>query len=268
VADNALLLEVLAGPDGYDPRQYNVQTQPYASLLEGGVAGMKIGVVSEGFALPNAEADVNTKVRAAAARLAALGAVVEEISIPMHLLGGALWTPIGVEGLTQTMMHGDGYGVSRPDLYVTSLMDHHRNWRSRANEMSETTKLFTLLGSYIRRQHGSRYYGKAMNITRLLRAAYDEALSRFDLLLMPTTPIKAAALPPPGASREVVVEHALNMIGNTAPFDITHHPAMAIPCGLSDGLPISMMLIGKHWDEATIYRAAYAFEQSADWKLM
>jgi amidase len=58
------------------------------------------------------------------------------------------------------------------------------------------------------------------------------------------------------------------MITNTAPFDISHHPAMAIPCGMSDGLPISMMLVGKHFDEATIYRAAYAFEQSEDWTSM
>lgn len=266
VADNALLLEVLAGPDGYDPRQYNVKTQPYSQMLEGGVAGMRIGVVTEGFQQPNAEAAVNDSVRAAAARLAGLGAVVEEISIPMHLLGAALWTPIGVEGLTQTMMHGDGYGVSRPDLYVTSLMDFHRNWRTRANEMSETTKLFTLLGTYIRKHHGSRYFGKATNITRLLTAAYDAALAQYDLLLMPTTPIKAQPFPPQGAPREEIVSHALNMISNTAPFDITHHPAMAIPCGLSEGLPTSMMLIGKHWDEATIYRAAYAFEQSGDWK--
>ena len=265
VADNALLLEVLAGPDGYDPRQYHVKTQPYSQMLEGGVAGMRIGVVTEGFQQPNAEAAVNDSVRAAAARLAALGAVVEEISIPMHLLGAALWTPIGVEGLTQTMMHGDGYGVSRPDLYVTSLMDFHRNWRTRANEMSETTKLFTLLGTYIRKHHGSRYFGKATNITRLLTAAYDAALAQYDLLLMPTTPIKAQAFPPAGAPREEIVSHALNMISNTAPFDITHHPAMAIPCGMSEGLPTSMMLIGKHWDEATIYRAAYAFEQSGDW---
>jgi amidase len=265
VTDNALLLEVLAGPDGYDPRQYNVQTQPYSQMLEGGVAGMRIGIVTEGFQQPNAEAAVNDSVRAAAARLAALGAVVEEISIPMHLLGAALWTPIGVEGLTQTMMHGDGYGVSRPDLYVTSLMDFHRNWRTRANEMSETTKLFTLLGTYIRKHHGSRYFGKATNITRLLTAAYDAALAQYDLLLMPTTPIKAQPFPPAGAPREEIVSHALNMISNTAPFDITHHPAMAIPCGMSEGLPTSMMLIGKHWDEATIYRAAYAFEQSGDW---
>jgi amidase len=268
VAENALLLEVLAGPDGYDPRQYDVKVHPYASMLEGGVAGMKIGIVIEGFAQPNAQADVNAKVRAAAARLKKLGAIVSEVSIPMHLLGPALWTPIGVEGLTQTMMHGDGYGVSRPDLYVTSLMDFHRNWRSRANELSETTKLFTLLGTYIRKYHGSRYYGKAMNITRLLTAAYDDALAQYDLLLMPTTPIQASELPPPNAPRELIIERALNMISNTAPFDITHHPAMAIPCGMSDGLPVSMMLVGKHWDEPTIYRAAYAFEQSDEWAKM
>ncbi len=265
VADNALLLEVLAGPDGYDPRQYNVKTQPYTQMLQGGVAGMRIGVVSEGFQQANAEADVNASVRAAAARLAGLGAVVEEVSIPMHLLGAALWTPIGVEGLTQTMMHGDAYGVSRPDLYVTSLMDFHRQWRTRADEMSETTKLFTLLGTYIRKHHGSRYYGKATNITRRLTAAYDAALANYDLLLMPTTPIKASEIPPAGCPRELIIDRSLNMISNTAPFDITHHPAMAIPCGMSDGLPLSMMLIGKHWDEATIYRAAYAFEQSGDW---
>src|SRR5215208_5973138 len=234
VADNALLLEVLAGPDGYDPRQYDVKVHPYASMLEGGVAGMKIGIVKEGFAQPNSEEDVNAKVRAAASQLKKLGAQVSEVSIPMHLLGPALWIPIGVEGLTQTMMYGDGYGVSRPDLYVTSLMDFPRNWRSRGNEMSETTKLFTLLGTYIRKYHGSRYYGKAMNITRLLTAAYDQALAQYDLLLMPTTPIKAHELPPPNAPRELVVERALNMISNTAPFDITHHPAMAIPCGMSD----------------------------------
>ena len=265
VADNALLLEVIAGPDGYDPRQYGVHVQPYASLLEGGVAGMKVALVTEGFEQGNSEADVNAKVRDAAARLERMGAVVSEVSIPMHHLGSALWTPIGVEGLTQTMMHGDGYGVSRPDLYVTSLMDFHRNWRSRANEMSETTKLFTLLGTYIRQQHGSRYYGKAINVARRLTAAYDAVLAEHDLLLMPTTPIKASPLPPADAPRELVIERALNMISNTAPFDLTHHPAMAIPCGMSEGLPVSMMLVGKHWQESTIYRAAYAFEQSVDW---
>ena len=167
VADNALLLEVLAGSDGYDPRQHEVKTHPYASLLEGGVKGTRIGIVTEGFRQADAEADVNAKVREAATRLADLGAILSEISIPMHVTGRALMAPI-MEGAIQTMMWGDGFSVSRPDLYVTSLMDFHRGWRARANELSEPVKMATLWGTYIRKYHGSRYYGKAMNIARRL----------------------------------------------------------------------------------------------------
>ena len=268
VADNALLLEAIAGPDGYDPRQYAPTVHPYTKMLEGGIRGLKIAVVKEGFGHPNAEPDVDAKVRRAAEQLGKLGAVVTEVSIPWHPLGSALWLPIGVEGLTQTMMWGDGYGLSRPDLYVTSLMDFHRGWRQRANELSETTKLLMLLGTYVHQHHGSRYYGKAMNITRRLIAAYDAVLAEHDLLLMPTTPMKAQPMPKPGAAREEIIGRALEMIANTAPFDISHHPAMAIPCGMSDGLPVSMMLVGKHFDEPTIYRTAYAFEQAGDWKRM
>ena len=266
VSDNALLLEVIAGPDGYDPRQYAPTVHPYAQLLEGGVRGLKIGMVQEGFGRPESEPDVDAKVRRAAALLGELGATVSEVSIPWHLLAGSLFFPIVAEGMTQTMLEGDGYGVSRSDLYVTSLMDFHRGWRQRADELSETTKLFALFGTYVRQQYGSRYYGKTMNIIRQLIAAYDAVLAEYDLLLMPTTPMKAQPLPPPDAPREEVVDRALEMTTNTAPFNLSHHPAMALPCGMSDGLPVSMMLVGKAFDEPTIYRAAYAFEQAGDWQ--
>ena len=94
VADNALLLEVLAGPDGYDPRQYHVKTQPYSQMLEGGVAGMRIGVVTEGFQQPNAEAAVNDSVRAAAARLAAKGIRVNALSPGNTYFPGGVWEKI------------------------------------------------------------------------------------------------------------------------------------------------------------------------------
>lgn len=268
VEDNATLLESIAGEDGYDPRQYNVKTHAYTKSLDKDVKGTKIAVLTEGFGHPNSEGDVDECVRSAAAHFKSLGASVEEVSIPMHLLGPAIWTPIGVQGLVQTMLWGDGYGISRPDLYVTSLMDFHRGWRQRANEFSETTKLFMLLGTYVSEQHGSRYYGKAMNINRRLTAAYDAVLANYDLLLMPTLPVKATPLPGPDASREEQIDRALEMIGNTAVFDITHHPAMSVPCGLREGLPVGMMLVAKHFDEPAIYRAAHAFEQSKDWKSM
>jgi len=268
VEDNALMLEVLAGDDGYDPRIKAPATVSYSEALSGGVKGLKIAVVKEGFGWPNSEADVDAKVKAGAKLFEKLGAQVTEVSIPMHLVGGAIWTPIGAEGLTQTMMWGDGYGVSRSDLYSTALMDFHRGWRWRADELSETTKLMTMLGTYINQQFGSRFYGKAVNISRRLKAAYDSVLAEHDLLLMPTLPLKATKIPEPGAPREEIVARAFEMLPNTAPFDITHHPAMSIPCGLGDGLPIGMMLIGKAFDEATIYRAAHAFEQAGDWKKM
>ncbi len=268
VQDNALLLEAIAGPDGYDPRQYTPKIHPYSQMLEGGVAGLKIALVKEGFGYPNSEPDVDAKVRKAAELLGKLGATITEVSIPWHLRALELFTPIAFEGFTQTMMQGDGYGVSRPDFYVTSLMDFHRGWRHRANELSETVKLMTLFGTYIHKRYGSRYYGKAMNLTRELITAYDVVLVEHDLLLMPTTPMKAQQLPEHDAPREEIIKRALEMIDNTAPFDISHHPAMAVPCGMSEGLPISMMLIGKHFDEPTIYRAAYAFEQAGDWREM
>lgn len=116
--------------------------------------------------------------------------------------------------------------------------------------------------------HGSRFYGKAINIVRRLRAHYEAVFANYDLLLMPTTPMKATPLPGSDATREEYVTRALEVSTNTASFNLTHHPAMSVPCGLVDGLPVGMMLVGKHFDEATIYRAAYAFEQSKDWRQM
>jgi amidase len=268
VADNALMLEVIAGADGYDPRQYSPKVAKYTEALGKGIAGMKIALVKEGFGRPESEKAVDEKVRRGAEMFQKLGATVEEVSIPLHLAGAALWTPIGVEGLTQTMMFGDGYGLSRQDLFVTSLTDKLHGWRLRGNEMSETTKVWTMFGAYVKKYHGTHYYGKAVNLSRRLREAYDLVLNQYDLLLMPTLPMKAQPMPPADASRELYFQRATEMIGNTCPFDITHHPAMSVPCGMIDGLPTGLMLIAKHWDESTIYRAAHAFEQSGNWKQM
>jgi len=107
-----------------------------------------------------------------------------------------------------------------------------------------------------------------INILRPSIGAYNAVDLMADNLPPVRYPRSPGRQPSEGAAREEVIEKALNMISNTAPFDITHHPAMAIPCGLSDGLPVSVMLIGRHFDEPAIYRAAHAFEQSADWTAM
>jgi amidase len=268
VADNALMLEVLAGPDGLDPRQIAPRVAEYTKALGKDVKGMKIGVVKEGFGQANSEADVDDCVRAGAAHFGKLGATVEQISLPMHSLGPAIWTPIALEGLQAQMMRGNGMGFSWKGLYTVSLLDAHAGWRTRANELSDTLKISMFVGEYFIKHYRGRYYAKAQNLARKLKAAYDAALGTFDVLVMPTLPIKATPLPPADAPLALHIQRGFEMVSNTAPFDATGHPAMTIPCGFRSGLPVGLMLIGKAYDEPTIYRAAHAFEQSGDWKKM
>jgi amidase len=266
VEDNALLLEVLAGPDGLDPRQYAGKSMPYRDSLGQGAQGLRIGVVEEGFGHPQSQAQSDAVVREAADRLRGLGATVETVTIPMHRIGPAIWLPIAAEGATMQMMHGNGFGFNWQGQYVVSLMDAHAAWRERADELSDSLKNTMLLGQYMTTHHRGRYYAKSQNLVHRLRRAYDDALARYDLLLMPTLPMTATPLPAANAPIPEILQRAFEILPNTAPFDCTHHPAMSIPCGLVSGLPVGMMLIGKSLDEATIYRAAAAFERGIDWK--
>ncbi|WP_207483283.1 amidase [Arenibaculum pallidiluteum] len=266
VADNALLLEVLAGPDGLDPRQYAPKTDAYTAGLGRGAGGLRIAVVKEAFAAPVVQPDVRDAVLEAAEQYRALGAVVEEISLPEHVLAASVWTPIAVEGLHAQMMLGNGMGFNWKGQYNVGLMDAHAAWRERADELSDSLKVCMFMGAYGMTRYRGRYYAKAQNIARRLKACYDAVLARYDLLLMPTLPIRASALPAPGASITEVVTRAFEMIYNTSQFDITGHPAMSIPCGLSEGLPIGLQLVARDYAEATIYQAAAAFEAGVDWK--
>ena len=262
-ADCALLLEAIAGADGLDPRQSGaVRTEAYTKKLPGDVRGLRIGFVPEGFGWPNSEPDVDKMVLDAAQRLTRAGATVTEVSVPLHRDGIHIWNAIAVEGATMLMVSGNSMGTNWKGHYTTSLLDFYgRSRRARANDLSETVKLVILLGQYMQDNYHGRYYAKAQNLARVLRAAYDDALGNVDLLLMPTLPLKATLLPAPNASREEYVGRALEMIANTGPFDVTGHPAITVPAGMSGGLPVGMMLIGRHWEDATVLRAADAFQK-------
>src|SRR5437016_1838805 len=261
-ADCALLLEAIAGADGLDPRQSGaVRTEAYTKKLPGDVRGLRIGFVPEGFGWPNSEPDVDKMVLDAAQRLTRAGATVTEVSVPLHRDGIHIWNAIAVEGATMLMVSGNSMGTNWKGHYTTSLLDFYgRSRRARANDLSETVKLVILLGQYMQDNYHGRYYAKAQNLARVLRAAYDDALGNVDLLLMPTLPLKATLLPAPDASREDYVARALEMISNTCPFDVTGHPATTVPAGTSAGLPVGMMLIGRHWEDGTVLRAADAFQ--------
>ena len=262
VEDNALLLSVLAGADGVDNNQAGIQVSNYLEGLDEGVSGLRIGVVREGFGHENSDPQVDLCVRNAAARLKSLGAEVEEISIPMHSVSAAIWTPIYIEGLVDSMMHDNGYGKNRRGGYVPSLMSYHSNWRTQTHKFGPQTKLVMLTGEYMSQTYGGKYYAKAQNLRSRLTAAYDDALSKCDILLMPTLPITAPPIPAPSASPEEIVSRALEMVPNTPATDLTGHPSISIPCGEVDNLPVGLMLVGRHFEEKLVYKAAYAFEQS------
>jgi amidase len=260
---------VLAGPDGLDPRQYGgAVAKPYREALGKGAAGLRIAVVEEGFGHPQSLPQVDRVVREAAERFKGMGAAVDTLSIPMHLDGNAIWLPVAAEGALMQMMLGNGFGFNWQGLYLTSLMDFHSGWRGRADELSDTLKNTMLLGHLMVTRYRGHYYAKAQNLVRRLRRAYDEALSRYDLLLMPTLPMVATPLPEANAPVAEILQRGFEMLANTAQFDCTHHPSMSIPCGMVDGLPVGMMLTAKAFDEETIYRAAAAFERGVDWQTL
>ncbi|MGH6671643.1 MAG: amidase [Xanthobacteraceae bacterium] len=265
VRDNALLLEVIAGPDGIDSRQRGVAAAPYTEALGGGVKGLRIGVLKEGFAHANSEPDVDAHVREAAKRFASLGATIEDISLPEHLQGFAVWAAIRGDAACVTLLEMNGAGINHEGLYLTSLMDKAMAWRSRADDFADTIKIASILSKYTLDRYGGRYYGKAQNIRRRLRAAYDRALAAHDLLLLPTAPMKATPIPAQDAAPREITRRSWEATRNTCPLNVTGHPAISVPCGMEDGRPIGLMLVGRQYGESTIYRAAAAFERSGDW---
>ncbi|MGE3244819.1 MAG: amidase [Beijerinckiaceae bacterium] len=265
VRDNAVMLQAIAGPDGIDGRQNGVTVSDYSALLGAGAKGMRIGIVKEGFGHPNSEPDVEEKVRAAARRFEALGATVEDIAVPMHAQGFAVWAAIRGDAAGTMLLDMNGAGIAHEGLYVTSLMQAIGKWRGNPDAFADTLKMATIFSRYTMDKYHGYFYGKAQNIRRRLRAAYDAALAQYDLLLMPTVVMKAPPHPASADPREIT-RRSWEVTRNTCPINVTGHPAISIPCGLSDGLPVGAMLIGRHFAEPTIYRAAQAFEESGDWK--
>ena len=268
VADSALMLEVLAGYDGYDGRQQNLSIHKYTDALGKDVKGMKIGVVDEGFAQEHSNPAVDECVRAAAARFERMGATVSRVSIPEQQTGMAVWAGILLDGMWHINrlagLGGDCQGVYSPAQFAAM-----ERWLNRLGETPANVRLLTLAGKYLERYSGRDYF-KAKNLGVQLRAAYDAALRKHDLLLMPTTRRLPRPNPGPVQSLSATELFANTMVNveNTCQTDVTGHPAMSIPCGIREELPVGMMLIGRHFDETAIYRAAHAFEQSGDWQEM
>ena len=264
VADAAKILNVIAGPDGFDPRQpRDLVPDDFVAALARGAEGLRVGVLTEGFGHPNSEQGVDDAVRAATEVLRGAGLVVEDVSVPWHLHGARIWDVIATEGAAAQMVDANGYGMNWKGLYDPEVIEHYGNqWRADGSQFSETVKLVLLAGRYAINTYQGKHYAMAQNLAMDLKAAYDEALSRYDVLVMPTTPVQATVIPDPSAPREEIIGRALEMLVNTSVTDVTGHPACNVPAGLVNGLPTGMMIVGKSFDDATVLRVANTFEQA------
>ncbi len=262
VVDNARMLEVMAGPDGLDPRQSGVVAQRYTDALEQDLTGLRVGVLAEGFGWDGTEAEVESTVRDAAKAIEKMGATVTEVSVPWHLDAQVIWAGMAAEGAAFTMVTANGMGSGWRGHYSVDLVDfYHRARMTRAHDFADTVKNTLLQGAYISERYGRRYYAKAQNLARVLQSKYDEALAEVDVLIMPTTIYTAPEPLSPDAPMADRFVKMLNMLHNTCGFDVSGHPAMSVPCGVSNGLPVGLQLVGRHGEESVLYRLAHHYEQ-------
>jgi amidase len=266
VEDVALMLSVIAGKDTAwgDPRQPdNIEKIDYVDALTGSLAGLRIAVVEEGFNTPWSMPEVNEAVREAIKLLEHLGATVRSISVPEHTQVLPIWNSIANEGGIDTFNHGlNPYGTKA--WYNTRQMSAmSKASKTNGGDFSPTAKLSIVVAHYMKEQYHGVFYGRAKNMARRLTAIYDAVLSNFDLVVMPTTPQTAhALLPAAEVDRATYITKALNMVSNTAAFDLTGHPSISVPCKDVSGLPVGLMFTGRSFDEATVLRAAHAYQNA------
>lgn len=263
VTEAAQATEVLAGRDGFDPRQpHDLSVDTYTDALDEDVSNMSIGVLKEGFEHEENDPEVNEVVREAVADLEELGVDVTEVSVPRHLDSRALHMALGGYGVGQVLQQ-NAIGVGFQGWYDTNAMEFlGRAFDSNFSDLPNSLLVSVLTSEYLKRNYHGALYGKAQNLTLKIREQYDEVLADVDALVAPTIPITP---PTYGDIRSLDTLLESNdrdaVIANTAMFDLTHHPAMTVPCGTADGAPVGMMLVGEHFDESTLFNLGYAYEQ-------
>ncbi|KAJ4481057.1 amidase signature enzyme [Lentinula aciculospora] len=286
--DNALLLKVLAGKDNIDDRCIATPTPSeipdYPAILNQvkGIAkpleGFKIGLLTEGFSkIPCEQGGMNDfrvsqKVKDAANKWKNMGAIVEDVSVPMHAYSMDLWLMVVRMGCVPGLMGGV---VGRQGFYQNQLTTKMSALRTPEgwDKLPFTAKNAVLNGVYMQ-EYCPELYGKAINLIRLLREKYDKALDEFDVLVMPTTPYLATSHAALDATILAKITKGLGQTMNTCSFDVTGHPALSMPIGMlpslddaSISLPVGLQIVSKHFHESKIYKAAFAWEDKhPNWK--
>jgi amidase len=270
VEDAAAALQATAGYDGYDPRQTRdvpARMDVLGRLAEG-VARVRIGVLQEGF--DDAEDDVREQVLAAVDVLAKAGASVSQISVPAHHAIRAAQAALSAEGALAVFRTGFFGAFTRTYYPAPLIAAINTLWDAHADVLAPRTKLSLIAAELSRRTFGGRVYAKAQNVRPAYIKAYDDALASVDVLVMPTCIITAPRNHRPGSYLEAVEDNLLSASRpgsrNTQPFNYTGHPALALPVGKSSaGLPVSMQLVGRFFDDPLLMRVAYAYQHATDW---
>ncbi|RXZ79834.1 Asp-tRNA(Asn)/Glu-tRNA(Gln) amidotransferase subunit GatA [Paenibacillaceae bacterium] len=258
VEDAAYVLQAIAGYDERDSTSANVDVPDYTSGLNGEVRGLRIGVPKE-YLGAGIDPQVKEAVLAALKVYEGLGATWEEVSLPHTEYAIAAYYLLASSEASSNLARFDGvrYGVraDNPD----NLIDLYR--KSRSQGFGPEVKRRIMLGTYaLSSGYYDAYYLKAQKVRTLIKQDFDRVFEKYDLIIGPTAPTPAFKI---GEQVGDPLTMYLNDIC-TIPVSLAGIPAISVPCGFADGLPIGLQIIGKAFDEPSVLRAAHAFEQNTD----
>ena len=262
VTDCALVLNAIAGHDPRDSTSIPQEPPDYTAALGSGIKGMRVGVPVEYYG-EGIDGDVAGVLREALAKLKQLGAVVEEISLPHTTYALAVYYILAPSEASANLARYDGvkYGFSSED--AGSMWEAME--KTKQHGFGPEVKRRIMLGTYaLSAGYYDAYYLKAQKVRTLISREFQEAFQKYDVLVTPASPTVAFKL---GAKVDDPVQMYLSDVC-TIPVNIAGIPAMSVPAGFVDGLPVGMQIMGKHLGEETILRAAYAYEQATDWHNM
>jgi aspartyl-tRNA(Asn)/glutamyl-tRNA(Gln) amidotransferase subunit A len=259
VRDNALLLNVLAGHDPKDSTSAEVPVPDYLSFLNQDIKGLRIGVPKEYFA-EGLKKDVEVSVRAAIEKFKSLGATVTEVSLPHTKYAVSVYYIVAPSEASSNLARFDGVRFGHRDKRTGNLSEMYE--RSRGEGFGAEAKRRIILGTYsLSSGYYDAYYLRAMKVRTKIKNDFDEAFKKVDVLVTPTAPSAAFR---PGEKTANPLEMYLSDI-YTISVNLAGVPALSMPCGASpEGLPFGLQLIGKPFDEGTLYKAAHAFERATD----
>lgn len=263
VGDAKIVLDILAGHDGKDPRQGSLDLDTYRQSFSADLSDCTIGIVTEAFGTEYSDTDVDEAVRETVATLDAVVNEVRDVSVPIHSYGKAIREAVSV-GETVALVRDDGIGRYLRGRYDEEYAAAFSTARDRhSDQFPVTLQVKMLLGEYLSREYQGRLYARAQNRRLQLAAAYDDCLAAVDVLVMPTTPMTALEAEDDISQRDVLTNYdGINV--NTAPFNLTGHPAVSVPCGKVDGLPIGLMIVGGRFADGFVLRVAEAVEALND----